>query len=263
MEEQVSSEQAEQITSEHVCMHCHLPIAAEARFCNHCGALQEEEGSDIDDTIRRQKWLGILSLFFGILVVISLIAAFGKIRTLGPLLGLDTVFSITTVCYAIAFRKELRPLFKWNNFSVVKVLLYAGGAVVAALIVNVIVKWLNRSIFDGDVYYYELFSGLKYAKSVAILVVAVQPAIFEELAFRGVFQQGLQKVMDTNQAIFLAAFLFALLHMSFISFFWLLPFAIALGHICRREQTLWYGVLIHFCFNATACLFEFWELNLF
>jgi len=76
-------------------------------------------------------------------------------------------------------------------------------------------------------------------------------------------QQGLSKVVDQRQAIFITAFLFSLLHLSFISFFWLLPFAIWLGYIRKQEETLWYGVAIHFCFNTTACFLEFFELNLF
>jgi membrane protease YdiL (CAAX protease family) len=104
---------------------------------------------------------------------------------------------------------------------------------------------------------------LKYAKLITILVVALQPAIFEELAFRGVLQEGLNKITDKKQAIFISAFLFTILHMSFISFFWLLPFALCLGYVRMKEETIWYGVLIHFCFNTTACFLEFFELNLF
>jgi len=93
--------------------------------------------------------------------------------------------------------------------------------------------------------------------------VALQPAIFEELAFRGVMQEGLNKITDSRQAIFISAFLFTLLHMSFISFFWLMPFALWLGYIRMKEKTIWYGMIIHFCFNTTACFLEFFELNLF
>ncbi|HTE12397.1 MAG TPA: CPBP family intramembrane glutamic endopeptidase, partial [Chitinophagaceae bacterium] len=121
----------------------------------------------------------------------------------------------------------------------------------------------NKTIFDTESYYYSAFSHLRYAKLVTIVTVALQPAIFEELAFRGVMQGGLNKVTDTKQAIFISAFLFTLLHMSFISFFWLMPFALWLGYTRMKEETIWYGVIIHFCFNTTACFLEFFELNLF
>jgi membrane protease YdiL (CAAX protease family) len=144
-----------------------------------------------------------------------------------------------------------------------KLIAYASSSVIAAILVNYAVKWVNRTIFDSETYYYTAFSHLKYAKLITILVVALEPAITEELAFRGVMQQGLYKVVDKKQAIYIAAFLFALMHLSFISFLWLFPFALWLGYVRMKEDTLWYGVVIHFCFNTTACFLEFFELHLF
>jgi len=82
------------------------------------------------------------------------------------------------------------------------------------------------------------------------------PALFEELGYRGYMLQTLLKVAEPDQAIYISAFLFAIIHMSFISLFWLIPFALFLGFVRIKEGTLWYGILIHFCFNLTACMFE-------
>jgi uncharacterized protein len=252
----------EQLPAGHQCIHCNLSITEEARFCNHCGLLQAVP--DIEDAEQRQNRLILLSVFFGVQLTVCLISTFSHdLHGLVPLFIFDGILSFVTLIYAIALRKELKHLFKWNNFSIIKVFGYGSSAIIAAIIVNYSVKWLNRTIFDTESYYYYAFAHLKYAKLVTVLVVALQPAIFEELAFRGVMQQGLHKVVDTKQSIFIAAFLFALLHLSFISFFWLLPFALWLGYVRMKEETLWYGVVIHFCFNTTACFFEFFELNLF
>jgi uncharacterized protein len=252
----------EQPPSVHRCIHCNLPVSAAARFCNHCGMLQGIP--DIENAQQQQNRLVMLSVFFGVHLVICLISNFNpSAHSLVPLFIFDGILSLITVIYAVILRKELKPILRWNNFSVLKVLAYGSTAVLAAIAVNYSVKWLNRTIFDTESYYYYAFSHLKYAKLATVLVVALQPAIFEELAFRGVLQQGLNKVVDTKQAIFIAAFLFALLHMSFISFFWLLPFALWLGYVRLKEETLWYGIVIHLCFNTTACFLEFFELNLF
>lgn len=252
----------EQPSPSHYCIHCNLPISATAKFCNHCGLVQDH--SDIDDAEKKQKRLTMLALFFGVHLTVCLISNFNiNAHTLVSLFIFDGILSVVTIVYAIILRKELAHLFKWPNFSALKVLAYGSSAIVAATLVNISVKWLNRTIFDSESYYYYAFSHLKYAKIVTVLAVALQPAIFEELAFRGVMQQGLYKVVDTRQAIFISAFLFALLHMSFISFFWLLPFALWLGYVRMKEETLWYGVIIHFCFNTTACFLEFFELHLF
>ena len=252
----------EQALYDRQCIHCNLLIADEARFCNHCGALQGVP--DIEDAEQRQDRLLMLSFFFGVHLIVCLIANFSHdAHGLVPLFIFDAILSAITIVYVIILRKEIRHLFRWNNFSLLKVLLYGATAVVAAILVNYAVRWFNKSIFNTESYYYYAFSHLKYAKLITILVVALQPALFEEMAFRGVLQEGLTKVVDTKQAIFISAFLFALVHMSFISFVWLLPFAIWLGYVRHKENTLWYGFVIHLCFNATACFFEFFQLHLF
>lgn len=251
-----------EIAGEHFCMHCNQPIAEEARYCNHCGVLQAVP--DIDDAVQKQQRLVSLSIFFGVHLAICLFSNF-TIYTRGwvPLLIIDGVLSSFTLVYVVLFWRDLKKLFRWKSFSVVKILSYASSAIIGAIAVNYAVKWLNKTIFDSEYYYYSAFSHLKYAKFITILSVALQPAIFEELAFRGIMQEGLTKVTDTRQAIFISAFLFTLLHMSFISFFWLMPFALWLGYIRMKEETIWYGMIIHFCFNTTACFLEFFELNLF
>jgi len=250
------------ITTENLCMHCSQPIAEEARYCNHCGVLQAVP--DIDDAVQKQQRLVVLSIFFGVHLAICLVSNFTKLtRGLIPLLIADGALSVFTLVYVILFWKELKYLFRWKSFSIGKIASYASTAVIGAIAVNYAVKWLNRTIFDTESYYYFAFSHLKYAKLITVVTVALQPAIFEELAFRGVMQEGLNKITDSRQAIFISAFLFTLLHMSFISFFWLMPFALWLGYIRMKEKTIWYGMIIHFCFNTTACFLEFFELNLF
>jgi membrane protease YdiL (CAAX protease family) len=252
----------DEITDGHQCMQCNLPIGEEARYCNHCGAFQTAPGAE--DGRQRQERLISLAIFFGVHLVVCLIANFTNYtRGLVPLLIIDGVLSIFTLVYVVLFRKDLKKLFRWSHFSLVRLVAYAATAVTGAILVNYMVKWLNKNIFDSESYNNYSFSHFKYAKLFTILSMALQPAIFEELAFRGVMQEGLNKITDSKQAIFITAFLFTLLHMSFISFFWMIPFALWLGYIRMKEETIWYGVIIHFCFNTTACFLEFFELNLF
>lgn len=248
-------------TEGRLCVRCNNPVAEEAMYCNNCGGLLTDVYNS-DDPKDHQRLISI-AIFFGVHLVACLVFNFAKFtKGLTSLLIFDGLLSLLTVVYAILFWKEIRYLFTWVYFSFIKIILYASTSIACAIVVNFVVKWLNRTIFDEEIFYYSAFSHLRYAKLATIMSVALQPAIFEELAFRGVMQEGLNKITDKKQALFITAFLFSLLHMSFVSFIWMIPFALWLGYVRNKEETIWYGVIIHFCFNTTACFLEFFELNL-
>jgi membrane protease YdiL (CAAX protease family) len=138
-----------------------------------------------------------------------------------------------------------------------------GIAIASSVAVQFSMKWLNQTLFETDTYYYYAFSDYKYPMLFMLTVVAVAPAIFEELAYRGFVQGALLKLVEKRQAIFLSSFVFALIHLSVLSFVWLLPFALLLGYVRIKENTIWYGVFIHFAFNAVNCVFEYFELGLY
>ncbi|MEJ7766607.1 MAG: type II CAAX endopeptidase family protein [Chitinophagaceae bacterium] len=218
---------------------------------------------EVDDQ-QHYKWLRVLSLFYGIdLLVCTGINFISYFHGIGWLLFTEVFLGTLTIVFIIFLWKDVKSLFTWRTYTLQKALVYAIAAVLFAVLVNTGVKWINQNIFHQEIYYYRSFRHLAYPKLAMILLVAILPALFEELAYRGIILQSLFNITEERQAIFMSAFLFAIIHMSFVSFLWLMPFAIWLGNIRLKENTIWYGVLIHFCFNVTACLYEFYELSVF
>jgi membrane protease YdiL (CAAX protease family) len=90
----------------------------------------------------------------------------------------------------------------------------------------------------------------------AYVSVAVYPAIFEELAFRGIILQRLQKVMATREAWFVQAGMFSVLHllpMIFPSHFLL---GLAFGWLRLSSGSLYPGMIAHATWNAYVVLGE-------
>lgn len=253
----------ETVVSTRLCVRCHEAIPADATVCAHCGAHQYDQGEEMDDDEAR-KWVRVLAFFYGTdLVVCTIVNFMEYFRGLEWLFITEAVLGVLTLLFITFLWKDISPLLQWKSFSIIKALKYCLMAFVFAVLVNVVIKWLNKSIFNQSIYYYQSFRRLPYPKLGMIALVALLPAVFEEMGYRGIILHSLFKLADKRQAILVGAFMFAVIHMSFISFFWLLPFAVWLGNIRWKEKTIWYGVLIHFCFNITACLFEFYELHLF
>jgi membrane protease YdiL (CAAX protease family) len=228
---------------------------------NSASISPDEEEHDVNE---KRKWLFILIVFYSFdLVVCCLVNFLPVFRGLQWLLVTQVALAVLTIVFKNFMMKALAPLFRWRSFAVSKALVYGIAAMMFAVVVNLVIAWLNKSIFNEDVHFFRSFSHLDYPRLSMILLVAILPALFEELAYRGIILHSLLKLADERQAIHISAFLFAIIHMSFISMFWLVPFAIWLGNVRIRERTIWFSVLIHFCFNLTACLFEFYELGLF
>jgi membrane protease YdiL (CAAX protease family) len=92
-----------------------------------------------------------------------------------------------------------------------------------------------------------------------IYSIALLPAVFEEIAFRGVMYNYCNNFLDEQLAVVITAFLFAIMHLSLISLIWLIPFGIFIGMLRHKYNTIWYGIIFHFTFNLTACIIDLYR----
>ena len=86
-----------------------------------------------------------------------------------------------------------------------------------------------------------------------MVVVALIPAIGEELTFRGVLQQALtRKMKNPHVAIILSAAIFSFIHFQFYGFLPRMFLGILLGYMFYVTGSLWTSMLMHFLNNGTA-----------
>jgi uncharacterized protein len=230
-----------------LCRSCGLEIAADARYCQHCGAK-----IDISDSVassRRSKLIWLVSLFFGVQLLLGYLVRVSDNLELGvaELIVLDIFFSLVTVMFAGFGWRQIWPSLTLRNSSIIKAAFYV-------LIAAGVMDWVNHNIFETEIVYFEAFNLAKYPLLWMMLSLAVQPALFEELGFRGLMQGTLNNLLDKPQSMTITAFAFAAIHLNLISLIWLMPFGLMLGYVRMREGTIWYGVIMHFVFNAIAVL---------
>ena len=88
-----------------------------------------------------------------------------------------------------------------------------------------------------------------------LVVVALIPALGEELTFRGVLQQSLTRgIKNPHMAIILAAAIFSFIHFQFYGFLPRMFLGILLGYMFYITGSLWTSILMHFLNNGTAVL---------
>ena len=91
---------------------------------------------------------------------------------------------------------------------------------------------------------------------VYAVAIAVVPALVEEFAIRGAVMQPLRKYGDWF-AIVASAIVFAVLHGNLIQAPFALIAGIGIGYAVCVTESLWTGVIIHFCNNFYAVATEF------
>jgi len=89
-----------------------------------------------------------------------------------------------------------------------------------------------------------------------LLLISAMPAVFEELAFRGVIQSTLERVLNARDAWLIQAALFSVLHLSPLMFPSHFLMGLCFGYMRRRSRSIYPGMLLHACWNALVVLQE-------
>ena len=102
-----------------------------------------------------------------------------------------------------------------------------------------------------------------YELVINLLVIAILPALGEELVFRGVIQQKVTEQISAHAAIWLTAILFSAIHLQFQGFLPRMLLGAVLGYLFYWSKNLWIPIFAHFVFNASQLIIQYrWPSDL-
>lgn len=87
-----------------------------------------------------------------------------------------------------------------------------------------------------------------------LVIVALIPAVGEELLFRGVLQSMISEKFGAHLGIWITAFVFSFIHFQFFGFFPRFLLGVLLGYLVVWSGSLWYAIAAHFTNNAIAVI---------
>lgn len=87
---------------------------------------------------------------------------------------------------------------------------------------------------------------------LALLFVALTPAICEEVIFRGYLQRNVERRLGAGASVVLVGLLFGLFHLRLTEFIPLSMLGIYLGYVVWVSGSLWTAVLVHLLNNGIA-----------
>lgn len=87
---------------------------------------------------------------------------------------------------------------------------------------------------------------------VLVLIVVVGAPLVEEIVYRGMLQRSIGAALGTSRALVIVAVWFAAIHFVPVEFVGLFAFAIVLGWVFDRNDSLGMNIITHMAFNATG-----------
>ena len=240
------------------CDACNSEVKGHHRFCHTCGHYLGFDGTKISlfNNSSLQSAFGFFMVYLFVCLVVQTTDWFDDYD---HLFWVELFLAAFTLYHVFKNFDTIKPLLKFRNFNIVRLLGCISIAAIGSAVVNIIITKLNFSFFGTDTSYYEHYSVYSMPVAIMIYSIAVYPAIIEELAFRGVLYNYLDTFLDQRVVVIVTGFTFGIMHLSFISLFWLVPFGIFVGVMRRRFGTIWYGVIFHFTFNLIAVLFDLYR----
>jgi membrane protease YdiL (CAAX protease family) len=117
-------------------------------------------------------------------------------------------------------------------------------------------KWMASSEASaGDIIYRFLDTDQPVLLLLNILMIAILPALGEEMLFRGILQPVFGEwLRNKHAAVLVTAFLFSAIHLQFFTFMPRFFLGLALGYLFVWGKNLWYPIAAHFANNFLSLI---------
>lgn len=201
----------------------------------------------------------VSDVWFVVAVTILLVLYAGSLLQIKY--GLAGVFGTQLILLAVPLFLVIytkRDVKKTYGFAGTKAANYLGGAVliVGAYMVNLVIAVGLSALFpesagNVETVFADILSGNVLA---VLLVIALAPAVCEEMLFRGVILHSLQAKYRVPSAIAITAVLFGLYHMSLIKFIPTGLLGMVFCIVVWKTGSIYPAMLMHFINNAISVI---------
>jgi membrane protease YdiL (CAAX protease family) len=215
-------------------------------------------------------------VFFGLLAGIVLAQPFVSEETVNDaftirwtqLLMSICAFVFPAVSCAFLFKQENKTFWQWEKIPAGSIILTTGLSILFLIPFINFLAWLNSSIHFPEALAQlesilrkmgdeanQVIEMLLISNSTSdllqnLFVLALVPAISEELLFRGTLQKILGERLNVHVAVWITAIIFSAFHMEFFGFVPRVLLGAFLGYLFVWSGSLYLSMVAHFVNNA-------------
>lgn len=234
-----------------ICPTCKSIRFEEERFCGDCGAHLTTGMRPTNIVPTRGLWVPWIALFIEFFSLF-LILVMPKIFQM-PLLSISNALLVGLILFLLY--NDLKDLFKLDKATLKICFSWSLLAIVFGGI-GYIWELYERSVHGGASGESALVSTLG-GVTPALLFIAVFPAIFEEILFRGVMMTRFEKMFNRSISLAMVSMIFAIIHQNIHSLLWLFCMGLFLGFLRNKSESIFPGMFAHFLLNGTLILLNY------
>jgi len=203
----------------------------------------------------KRKYFGTTGafLFFAIVLLLFLYIGLPLQTKMSILYGLPLsfilVFGVSSVVVLYLFKLNIKETLQLNVPSLGKSI----GTIIMAIGIGFPISYITSLYIDEQytIQFTEMMKPILESNIfIGLTLIALFPAIFEELVFRGIIFHGLKNEMKKWGVILVSASAFAIIHLSVERLFPTFALGILLGYILWRGKSIYLTVGFHFLYNG-------------
>jgi membrane protease YdiL (CAAX protease family) len=252
-----------------LCAACGRPLKSGAAFCGFCGhhvgaPPPDRKRLESLSSIRRRialewgevSWVIILFVVLLIIQVVTALAVQAGVQEFSALVTADVLLGGAVVAAAVRHRSDVLPLLTNPGFRLPVYVAIAFASIPLCLLIGLFVRALQSAFHVEAIRYLGAFQGRGFWWP--ILIICVNAAVFEELAFRGVIYGVLRKHVGLNETLIISSAAFGIVHLSVFAFISHTLLGLYLGWLRHHSGSLYPPMLAHFLHNALVLAGEAW-----
>lgn len=221
-----------------------LDTAISGFFFKDITAVLLDKNAVISPALSTQfRWAQLVSSIISFIIPSLLFGYYSSPKSL-PYVGIQKYISFILIAAAIILLFTIQPFIGW----------------LGEMNAHINFGSLQKSLLQMEAMYNRALQAFLQMKNfgdllINLFIMALLPAIGEELFFRGSLQKALLRVSNKPWlAILVSSTVFALLHGTFFKLIPIFTLGVILGTVYHVTRNLWYTIIIHFLNNAFAVL---------
>ena len=199
----------------------------------------------------------LFSLINGLLMIINIPIPYSIQVILPQILFLF----IPSLLYILITDTKLKDTFRFYPLPIKSILFIIGFALLIQPLM-MFISGIGNLFFSNPVD--TMLENLKQMPlSIMILMIGITPALFEELAFRGVILSGYKNIPILKAALMNGLF-FGILHMNFQQFIYAFIMGILFTYLVEITGSIFSSMIAHFTINSSQVLlsqFTLWTMK--